>query len=65
MQNRILTMRFVQFGYLQLEDHMASCVSVYALFFKHSVNPKVFLVAVNLKMLSLALSDPLIVAIFD
>ena len=58
-------MQFVPFGDFQREDHLASCVSVYVPFLEHPMGLKLVRVDVILKMLSLALSDPLLVAIFN
>ena len=58
-------MQFVPFGDFQREDHLASCVSVSVPFLEHPMYLEMVRVDVIRKMLSLALSDPLLVAIFN
>ena len=64
MQNRKLTMQFVAHGDFQREDHLGSCVVVCVHTFDYPLGLKFFLFDVIFKKLFLALSDPLLVAIF-
>ena len=64
MQNGKLTMQFVALGDFQREDHLGSCVDVYVLIFECPLGLRFYRFDVILKKLLLALSDPLLVAIF-
>ena len=57
-------MEFVTLGDFQREDRLDSCVGVNVLIIEHPLGLKLICVDVILKMLLLALSDPLLVAIF-
>ena len=57
-------MEFLILGDFQREDHLDSCVGVNVLLFERPLGLKWLCVDVILKMLLLALSDPLLVAIF-
>ena len=57
-------MQFVAFGDFQREDHLGSCVNVYVLVLECPLVLKFCRLGVILEKLLLALSDPLLVAIF-